>query len=354
MYINLISYISDPRYYIPVFITLGTYVLLWVMKNVMVARLKGVSANTDTYVDDVVLIALDKTRQSFIFGTAIYVGFQASPFDTKSYGPVADKLFLFLFAVQLVIWGNQAITSWLEFSLKKRNNDPSVKTTFGFLGLLLKVGFLAAVVLFLLNNLGINVTTFITGLGVGGIAIALATQNILGDLFSSLSIVMDKPFIVGDYINLGEWQGTVEHVGLKTTRIRSLNGEQIVVSNSDLLSSKIRNFKRMAERRVAFQLGVTYQTRRETLLLLPKVIEDIIRKEEPNVRFERSHFVRYGDSTLDFESVYWVTKPEYLEYADIHQRILFGIHEAFEKLGVEFAYPSQTLYLVKDSGLARV
>lgn len=344
---EFLANITDARYYVPIFIAGGVYVLLWVMKNVLVAKLRRISVNTDTYVDDVVLIALDKTRQFFMFGTAIYVGFQASPLDTKAYGPVADKLFLLLFAVQILIWGNQAITSWFEFSLERRNNDPSVKTTFGFLGLLLKVSFLAAVILFVLNNLGVNVTTFITGLGVGGIAIALATQNILGDLFSSLSIVMDKPFIVGDYINLGEWQGTVEHVGLKTTRIRSLTGEQIVVSNSDLLSSKIRNFKRMVERRVAFQLGVTYQTKRETLLMLPKLIEDIISKQAPVVRFERSHFINYGGSSLDFEAVYWVTKPEYQAYADVHQHILFDIHEAFEKHGVEFAYPTQTVFLAK-------
>ncbi len=344
MFSDIVSYLNNPRYYIPLFIAVGVYLLLWLVKNVLISRLKRISAHTETYIDDVILIALDKTRQYFMIGTAVYSGFQASPFDTKKYGPVADKLFIILLAVQVVIWGMKAISSWFEFALAKKNDDPSVKTTFGFLGLLIKFGFIAGVFLFALSNIGYNVSTFIAGLGVGGIAIALATQNILGDLFSSLSIVVDKPFIVGDFINLGEWQGTVEHVGLKTTRIRGLGGEQIIVSNSDLLSSKIRNFKRMVERRVKFELGVTYQTRRDNLKLTTTLIEEIIKKEE-RARFERAHFVRFGASSLDFEIVYWINTPEYQDYADIHQRILFAIHEAFEKHELEFAYPTQTLFL---------
>jgi small-conductance mechanosensitive channel len=343
---NFGTYLTSPRYYIPVFISLGTYFVLWIFKNFVIARLKTISSATETYVDDVILLALDKTKQFFIFGTAVYFGFQASPFDTKRNGPLADKLFLILFSIQVIIWGIQAISSWFEYSLQKRNNDPSIKTSFGFLSLLIKICFVASVLLFALNNLGVNVSTFIAGLGVGGIAIALATQNILGDLFSSLSIVMDRPFIVGDSINLGEWQGEVEHIGLKTTRIRSLTGEQIIISNSDLLSSKIRNFKRMTQRRVAFNLGLTYQTRREKLILIPDLMKEIISRFG-DTRFERAHFTGYGASSLDFEVVYWVIKPEYLDYADIHQKVLFAIHESFEKEGIEFAYPTQTILLEK-------
>lgn len=345
---DVVAMLTNPRYYIPIFIAVAAYMGLYLVKNVIGARIRKISASTDTYWDDIISDALEQTRHSFIILTALYVGFQASPLDTKKYGPIADKLFIILLAIQVIIWGLQTISSWFRFALQRKNGDPSVATTFGFLGLLIKMVFVVSVLLFCLNNLGVNVSTFVAGLGVGGIAIALATQNILGDLFSSLSIVLDKPFIVGDYINLGEWQGTVEHVGLKTTRIRSLSGEQIIVSNSDLLSSKIRNHKRMTERRVLFTLGVTYNAHRDALKSAPGIIEELI-KREPLARFERAHFIRFGESSLDFEVVYWMTVPDYLPYADTHQRILLNIHEAFERNGLSFAFPTRTLLIEKQS-----
>jgi small-conductance mechanosensitive channel len=336
----------EPKYYIPVLISIGTYLLLWLVKDVIILKLKKISETTETIIDDVILLALQKTKFLFILGTSIYIGFQTSPFDTKKNGPLADKLFLILFSFQTLLWGMDAINNWFRLSIEKKNDDPSLKTSFGFLGLLIKIAFSVTVVLFTLNNLGVNVSTFIAGLGVGGIAIALATQNILGDLFSSLSIVLDKPFIVGDSINLGEWQGEVEHIGLKTTRLRSLGGEQIIISNSDLLASKIRNYKRMQKRRVAFTLGVTYQAKRENLKLVPSMIKKIVEKYA-EAEFDRTHFVRYGASSLDFEIVYWVLSPEYKDFADLQEKILFDIHEAFENHSLEFAYPTQTLFLEK-------
>jgi len=193
---------TEPRYFVPLFIAIGTYFLLWILRDVVIHRLKKISASTETYVDDVILIALEKTKLFFILGSSIYVGFQTSPFDTKKNGPLADKLFFILLSIQLLIWGLKAVEAWIAHAIEQKNSDPSTKTSFGFLGLLIKIAFVVAVVLFTLNNLGVNVSTFVAGLGVGGIAIALATQNILGDLFSSLSIVLDKPFVVGDYINL--------------------------------------------------------------------------------------------------------------------------------------------------------
>ncbi len=340
------AFLSVPQNYLPILISILAYLILWIVKNVVISRLKKFSQDTETYLDDVVLISLEKTKFFFILGASLYIGFQTSVFDNKKYGPVADKLFLILFSVQVLFWGVEGISNWFDFAAKKRNGDPSLKTSFGFLSLIVKVSFVITVVMFTLNNLGVNVSTFVTGLGVGGVAIALATQNILGDLFSSLSIVLDKPFVVGDTINLGEWQGEVEHIGLKTTRIRSLSGEQIIISNSDLLSSKIRNFKRMQRRRVVFRLGVTYQAKRENLRLIPNLMSEIISKYQ-NAELDRAHFVAYGGSSLDFEIVYWVTTPEYKDYADIHQEILFDIHESFEKHDLQFAYPTQTLYIEK-------
>jgi small-conductance mechanosensitive channel len=167
---------------------------------------------------------------------------------------------------------------------------------------------------------------------------------VLGDLFASLSIVLDKPFEVGDFLIIGELLGTVEYVGLKTTRLRSLSGEQLVFSNSDLLNSRIRNFGRMYERRVVFKIGVTYQTPRDKLMKIPVIIREAIEKQT-NTRFDRSHFFEYGNFSLNYESVYYVQGPDYNEYMDIQQAINLTIHEQFEKEGIEFAYPTQTLFL---------
>jgi small-conductance mechanosensitive channel len=199
-----------------------------------------------------------------------------------------------------------------------------------------------------LDNLGIDVTALVAGLGVTGIAVALAVQNILGDLFASLSIVLDKPFVIGDFLAVGDMMGSVEYVGLKTTRLRSLSGEQLVFSNSDLLGSRIRNFGRMAERRALFTIGVTYQTPREKLERIPQMIREAV-EAQPQTRFDRSHFARYGDSAITFETVYYVTVPEYPVYMDIQQAINLRIHEAFEREGIEFAYPTQTVFLTKQT-----
>lgn len=340
---SFMDYIWHPEISVPLGIGLGVYLFLWILKNIVVARLKVISEKTDTYVDDIILVTLDKTKQFFMVGVALYAGFKQSSWDVKRMAVNADRLLVIVVGIQVIVWGLQAIKSWFEFEIQKKNNDPAIRTTFGFLGILVKFLFLATVVLFALNNLGVDVTTFIAGLGVGGIAIALATQNILGDLFSSLSIVLDKPFLVGDFINLGEWMGNVEHIGLKTTRIRSLTGEQIIVSNSQLLSSKIRNHKRMTERRVLFQIGVVYETTREQLKLLPELIKSVVSVEE-KVRFERAHFMRFGASSLDFEVVYWVKDPDYTVHMDLQQKILLGIHEEIEKSGMEFAYPTQVIF----------
>lgn len=340
---NFFNHITNPAYYIPLSIGIGTYLGLWIIKNIVIKRLKYISEKTEMYLDDVFLASLEETKHFFILAVSFFVGFQAFHLD-KEYGSWVDRAFVIIVAIQAVIWVSKAVNSWVSITIKRKNDDPSVKTSLGFIGLIVKFLLIAGVFLFTLNNLGVNVTTFVAGLGVGGVAIALATQNILSDLFSSLSIVMDKPFIVGDFIIVGEWMGTIEHVGLKTTRLRSIGGEQIIMSNTDLLSSKIRNYKRMQERRVVFQIGVTYQTKREDLKRAPGIIEDIIKAQELT-RFDRSHFVRYGASSLDIEVVYWILKPEYIVYADIHQKVLFEIHEAFEKNNLDFAYPTQTLFI---------
>jgi small-conductance mechanosensitive channel len=193
----------------------------------------------------------------------------------------------------------------------------------------------------------------IAGLGVGGIAVALAVQNVLGDLFASVSIVLDKPFVVGDFIDLGGHMGVVENVGLKTTRVRSLSGEELVIANSDLLSTRIRNFKRMSQRRAAFDIGVVYGTPSDKLRRIPELARKAVESCD-NTRFDRSHFKSFGDSALVFETVYFMTVPDYNAYMDTQQSINLELYQRFEAEDIEFAYPTQTLFLKTEAAAASV
>ena len=222
-------------------------------------------------------------------------------------------------------------------------------TALGAVGFLAKAGLWAIFALLILQNLGAEITPLLAGVSVGGIAVALAVQNVLGDLLSSLSIILDKPFVIGDYVVVGDFSGTVEHVGLKSTHIRSVSGEQLVFSNSDLLSSRIRNYKRMQERRAVFTVGVTYSTPAETLEAIPGMIRDIV-EAQGNTRFGRSHFKSFGGYSLDVETVFFMTIPDYGIYMDVQQAINLAIYRKFAEEGIEFAFPTQTLHVEEDGG----
>jgi small-conductance mechanosensitive channel len=198
--------------------------------------------------------------------------------------------------------------------------------------------------IFLFDNLGFNVTAVITGLGVGGIAIALAAQTILGDIFNYFVIFFDRPFELGDFIIVDDKLGTVEYIGIKTTRIKSLQGEQIVFSNSNLTNSRIHNYKRMAERRTLFKIGVTYGTTKENLKTIPSIIREIIEKQN-DVRFDRAHFSTFGEYSLIFEVVYYILSADYNQYAQIQQDINLQIFEAFESRGIQFAIPTYSVFM---------
>lgn len=198
--------------------------------------------------------------------------------------------------------------------------------------------------LFLFENMGFDVTAVVAGLGIGGIAIALAAQNILGDLFNYFVIFLDRPFEIGDFIIIDEKKGVVDFIGIKTTRLKSLSGEQLVFSNSDLTNSRIHNYKRMERRRISFSIGVIYQTTHENLQKIPAVLQSIVEEQE-QAEFDRAHFSAFGDFSLDFEIVYFVLSADFGVYMDVQQTINFRIFEEFRKMEVEFAYPTQTLYL---------
>lgn len=318
--------------------------VFFVTKSLARSRLQRIAALTDTLWDDAVVDTLGKTT-SFalvIFSLALGTLVLSLPETTKR---VMGSVAVITLTVQGGLWASNLLKFWLARAIsRRREDDPGSVATLGVMSWVGRIVLWGMVLLLVLDNLGFDITALVAGLGIGGVAVALALQSILGDLFASLSIVLDKPFVVGDFLSVGEFLGTVEYVGLKTTRLRSLSGEQLVMSNADLLQSRLRNYGRMYERRVVFTIGVTYQTPREKLLKIPPIIEAAVRSQE-KARFDRSHFSNYGDFSLNFETVYFVVEPDYRLYMDIQQAVNLSIHEAFEKEGIEFAYPTQTVFL---------
>jgi small-conductance mechanosensitive channel len=275
---------------------------------------------------------------------SLYAGFRLLTLP-NSVTHFINNFFGIILLIQIGILASEAIRIWLASYRKQKIEDHAdTVTTVTSVGFITKIVLWLILLLIALDNLGVNVSALIAGLGVGGIAVALAVQNILGDLFASFSIILDKPFVIGDFIIVDNFLGTIEHIGLKTTRVRSLSGEQLIFSNSDLLKTRIRNFKRMYERRVVFSIGVVYQTAHEKLKKIPEIIKNIIEKQE-QTRFDRAHFKEYGAYALNFEIVYWIENPDYNIYMDIQQKINLEIFQQFESEDIEFAYPSQSIYL---------
>jgi small-conductance mechanosensitive channel len=262
---------------------------------------------------------------------------------------VLENVAMVALVLQFALWATRLLSRWLERRAEAaRGTDPEAATTVTLLGFVGRVVVWSLALLFGLDQLGFDVTALIAGLGIGGIAVALALQNILGDLFASAAIVLDKPFMVGDFIVIGEHAGSVEKVGLKTTRVRSLSGEQLVFSNAQLLNTQLRNFKRMQERRIAFAIGVTYETPLEKLREIPAWLKAAV-DSQPKARFDRAHFKAYGDFSLNFEVVYYVLSPEFNVYMDTQQAINLAVFEKFAQEGVEFAYPTRTLYIRQEA-----
>jgi len=325
-----------------VFVVIGG--VLFLVRTLLARRLAAMAERTATSADDAVVDLIRRTRYFFILAAAIAGAtlFLDLPQRALDIGKVLGTIAVIL---QIAIWGNGLITYWFKHYAEQRaESDISSRTTIAAFSFVARAMLFVMLALVALNRLGYDVTALITGLGVGGIALALAVQNILGDLFAALAIVVDKPFVVGDSISVDTLAGTVEHIGLKTTRLRSVNGEQLIFSNTDLLKARIRNLKRMQERRVLFPIGVTYDTPPDVVARIPTMIREAIEEQSP-VRFDRSHFSSYGESALNFESVYFVLSADYLTYMDIHQAVNLALLRRFAAEGIQFAYPTRTLHV---------
>lgn len=325
-------------------IVLGVLLAIAIIRFWASRLIRKLSARTATKADDIAAGVVDATRLWLLAPLAVYAG--ALALDLP---PRIDRLFAAIAVLggtlQVAFWINRLIQGLLERRISRlKSTDGESVTVLSLLAFAGRVLIWAVLLLVALDQIGFDITALVAGLGIGGVAVALAVQSVLGDLFASLSIVLDKPFVVGDFIVVDDLRGTVERVGIKTTRVRSLDGELMVFSNNDLLKSRIRNFKRMLERRVEFTIGVSYQTPLDKLRSVPQWLRDIV-KAQQRTRLDRAHFKQYADSALVFEVVYIVLDADYNAYMDVHQAINLAIFERFAREGVEFAYPTRTLYL---------
>jgi small-conductance mechanosensitive channel len=324
-------------------IMIASIILLRIVQFIVIRKLKAVTARTKTTIDDFLIAVVQSSVMPLLYLLSVHFGLQylKLPLQFERVERIAVMVIITFFFLRIV-------SSFITYSFKQalarhERNEQREKQSKGIL-LIVHVIIWCCGFLFLIDNLGYDITTLIAGLGIGGIAIALAAQTILGDLFSYLVIFFDKPFEIGDFIVVGTDMGTVEYIGIKTTRIRTLSGEQLVCSNTDLTNSRVHNFKRMQERRVVFSFGVIYSTPAEKLKRIPGMVRAIIESNE-NTKFDRAHFKAFGSSSLDFEVVLYIRSPDYNTYMDIQQQINLSIFEAFEKEHIEFAFPTQTLYV---------
>lgn len=317
----------------------GLFLFLKLFQAVLVSRLRKLTEKYSTDTGAMVVEAIASVRLWFLLILSLFAGslLLALPPKTTS---ILNTITIVAVLLQAAIMGNSLLTLVVAtYTQRKLTTDAASVTTVTSLGFLGRLALWTIVVLLMLQNLGINVTALVTGLGIGGIAVALAAQNILGDLLASLSIMFDKPFVLGDFIIVGDQMGTVEKIGIKTTHLRSLSGEQLIMPNNDLVKSRIRNFKRMQERRIVFTIGVTYQTPPDKLATIPAMLREVV-EQQPNIRFDRAHFKGFMPTALEFEVVYFVLSPDFNQYMDIQQSINLTLYERFAAANLKFAQPT--------------
>ncbi len=315
------------------------------LKGRVFRKLETWAKRTRTDVDDEFIAILEKIPGIFYFFAALFIALQFIELL-----PAIEKTIEVIVIILFFYWATKVAAELIEYGLskvaKEQGGRREKNTTYYALALIAKIILWSTGLLLILSNLGVNISALVASLGIGGIAIALAIQNILGDIFSSFSIYLDKPFEVGDYIVVGEHQGTVKKIGLKTTRVEALQGEEIVISNNELTSTRVQNFKRMKKRRVVFMIGVEYGTPHKILKKIPKLMKEAIATVKKTT-FDRSNFKSFGASSLDFETVYYLESNDYKEYMNTQEKINLAVVQAFEKEKIAMAFPTQTLYVHK-------
>ena len=321
-------------------------VVLRIFRAVVLGRLRRIAATTESTLDDFFVEALEKCIVPVLDVAALYLALQSLSLSER-----VGKVLYMAWALVLVVYTIKLAMAGIRHALEQQLlRRPNGRERMGQLkGMMVVIGgaLWALGAVFLLSNLGYDITAIVTGLGIGGIAIALAAQNILGDLFNYFVIFFDRPFEVGDSIRVDDKVGVVEQIGIKTTRIRSATGEELIISNTNLTGSRIHNFRRLEDRRVTTVLGVTYGTKPERLRALPGIVSRAL-ESQPKAHFERCSFRTYGPSSLDFELVYLVTEREAGPFFTVQHEVNLAIYEAFAREGLEFAFPTQTVHVRKE------
>lgn len=317
-------------------------------KRVILRHLARWAERTSTDFDDFLVSILRKIGTPTFLVVAVF--FATLPLNLEPWLQNGIRyLTIFVLTIRTIILLQDIVRYSVNKSYRRaRPDDPAATTVIKNITYIITWGIWVLGAVFILDNLGVNISALVAGLGIGGIAVAMASQAILGDLFSALSIFIDKPFVVGDFIIIDDYLGTVEYVGLKTTRVRSLHGELLIFANSDLTKSRIKNYKQMEVRRIAFKLGVVYQTSTDKAAKIPQLLKDVINAVQ-GVRLDRAHFLSFGDFALIYEIVYYVLSADYNIYMDKQQEINMAIKKVFEREQIEFAYPTQTLFVAKNS-----
>jgi small-conductance mechanosensitive channel len=327
-------------------IFIATWLFLFLFKFVILKKLEKLATKTDNKIDDIAIDVLKGLGWPLYAWISIYLS------TLYLEMPTAYDIFMryFLLAI-LVYYAIKSLTIIINDTKKiilekQESQDIHDTALVDFLSSLAKGIVWLFAILFVLSNLGVQITTFIAGLGIGGLAVAIALQGVLADLFASITIYFDKPFRVGDFIVLGADSGVVQKIGIKTTRIKTLQGQELVVSNKELTESRVHNYKRMEKRRIVFDFGVTYETPTSKMKKIPKIVAQIFKKVD-GADLDRVHFKAFNDFSLDYEVVYFVRTNDYAKYMDIQQDVNLGIKSSFEKEKIDMAYPTQTLYVKK-------
>ena len=313
--------------------------VLWALRTLLRHRFRD-ARSTPGDLDDFFLGAAERTKIALLLVPAIYAGSRVLILPAELAQVIVKAAELSLVA-QVALWASGLVDFWIHRYRKARiETDPASATTLSVFRLLAVVTIWVVAVIVAIDNLGFNVTTLIAGLGIGGVAVALATQNILSDLFASLSIVVDKPFVVGESIGIDTLSGRVEHIGMKSTRLRSVDGEALIIGNADLLKTRIRNYSRMSERRAILRLLVHHNTTPDTVARIPGLLRAAIEKR-PDTRFDRAHFVAIGDASLVFETAYFVTTPDHARFLDAQQAVNLDILRMFAAEKIELAWTAR-------------
>lgn len=340
-------------YLIALGIIIIALIVVNIIKKVFIPRIAKITSKSHNHIDDFIIDSIKRFGIPALKIVAVYIGLNYLTFTEKVQNvlQIALTVVITFFAIRFI---SSTILSLLQTYIRNKaeddKGDDRVKQLGGIM-LIINIIVWALGLIFLFDNMGFDVTAVIAGMGIGGIAIALAAQNILGDLFNYFVIFFDKPFEIGDFVIVDDKLGTIQNIGIKTTRIKSLSGEQLVFSNSDLTSSRIHNYKKMATRRIVFKIGVTYETPFEKLKMIPGLLKSIVEEQVEKTVFDRAHFSSFGDSSLDFEVVHIIQSADFNIYMDIQQEINYRIFEEFEKMEVVIAYPTRTLWLANAQEL---